>query len=98
MTSFRGPGYRKNDGPRRITKLATRVNAQGAFSPTFPKLFDKTAESRSGGSFRDDVGWRVVSGVRKEWVWWYIVSMVSSSISVLWVISVWENEARTVAA
>jgi len=69
MTSFRGPRCKKSDGPRRIEKLAMTVNAQGAFSPTLPKLFDETAESRSGGSFRDDVGWRVVSGVRKECVW-----------------------------
>jgi hypothetical protein len=68
MTSLRGPWCKKSEGPRRMAKLATTVNAQGEFSPMAPKVFDDTAVSSKGGSFRDDVGWRVVSGVRNECV------------------------------
>jgi hypothetical protein len=68
MTSLRGPWCKKREGPSRMTKPATIVNAQGEFSLILPKFFDDTAASSRGGSFRHDVGWRVVSGVRNEWV------------------------------
>jgi len=51
-----------------MAKLATTVDAQGEFPPIVPKFFEDTVASSKGGSFRDDVGCRVVSGVRNEWV------------------------------